>query len=71
MKLIIDCDAANLQAAVALLHEQSEGYEERYTKAGWGWAFPLGEGRCFVRRIKDGLSLKQDDHLTPTTNVKD
>jgi hypothetical protein len=63
MKLIIDCAAVNIPAAIRLLNEQSEDWERRYDKVGWGWAFQLGEDRCFIRRVKDGLSLKQ---LAPT-----
>lgn len=60
MKLIIDCDPDNMEAAFALLREQSADWEARYTRVGWGWQFRLGDGWCFVRRIAEGLSLKQD-----------
>lgn len=59
MKVIIDCDASDFDAAVRLLREEFRDWERRYDKIGWGSVFPLAGGHCFIRRIKGGLSLKQ------------
>jgi hypothetical protein len=64
MRIVIDCDEDLLGAAVAVLNgELAPSYKPwrgRYDKLGWGWTHHLsGPHRCFVRRIKDGLSLKQ------------
>ena len=60
MRVVIDCDASDFDAAVRLLREEFRDWERRYDKPGWGWSYPLADGtRCFIRRIKGGLSLKQ------------
>lgn len=64
MRLVIDCDESLLSEALDVLNvEIAPSYapwRERYNKVGWGWTHHLsGPHRCFVRRIKDGLSLRQ------------
>ncbi len=60
MKIVIDCDPELYDSACILLSREMRDWERRYSKVGWGWIYPLGEGTsCFVRRITHGLSLKQ------------
>ena len=60
MRIIIDCEPGNLDAAFALARQEiADNYERRYNKPGWGWHFPMGTARAFVRGIKGGISIKQ------------
>lgn len=60
MKVIINCAPENLEAAFALVREQTEGdWQRRYDKPGWGWFFPLGNARAFVRGVKGGVSVTE------------
>lgn len=60
MKLIIDTEPGNLPAALALAQEEAARIDA-YIRPGWGWAF--GNYRdgphFFVRRIQDGLSVRE------------
>jgi hypothetical protein len=70
MRLIIDCDEDLLPHAIAVLHgELAPSYKpwrERYDTVGFGWSHRMGaNAACFVRRITDGLSLKQSKRSPP------
>jgi hypothetical protein len=46
-------------AAMDLACAEMPGWEQRYNRIGWGWDKRQGNAKFFVRRIKDGLSLRQ------------
>lgn len=59
MRMIIDCDPDQYPAAAAVLDSQLPGWRERYDRVGWGWVKHHDGASFFVRRITDGLSVKQ------------
>lgn len=58
MKIIITCEPENVEAAFELAREQISRMDQ-YDKPGWGWFFPMGAARAFVRGIKGGISITQ------------
>lgn len=59
MRIIIDCDPEHLEKAAELAIQQAPHFETRYDRMGWGHTFNNFGVRLFVRRIKNGISLKQ------------
>lgn len=68
MKIIVDCDQENIPAAMAILDSQLPGWRERYNRVGWGWVKHHNGTSFFVRRITDGLSVKQ---IEPKPQIKE
>lgn len=60
MRLIINCDPENVGPATLIIHRELKRFDE-YNRVGYGWTHNDGfQGeRYFVKRIRDGLSIKQ------------
>ena len=59
MRIIIDCEPEHIPEAVRIMQQELADFE-KYTKVGWGWNFGNYRTgpRFFVRRLKDGLSIR-------------
>jgi hypothetical protein len=61
MRITYTGPTACFDAAMLIVSREMVYWEARYTKVGWGWQFNgryHPDGEFFVRRLKDGLSVK-------------
>ena len=59
VEVLIACsDVAALDGAVMVARQEAVNFS-RYDRIGWGWSFNEGAFRYFVRRTKNGLSVRQ------------
>lgn len=59
MKIIIDCDQKHFGAACNVLDGLMPRWRALFPRIGWGHSDGNRDVRFFVRRITDGLSVKQ------------
>lgn len=57
MKIIVDAPPEHLADAWKIADQETKRYDQ-YDRIGWGWGFNGGGARFFVKRLKDGLSIR-------------